>query len=87
MDNEVSVAQFIALLQQLENSGTGIRVRLSGKAWTSFCQLIVLSESAMILRNSPESQLIVNVRNVMEFELEEAVADFKPCTVYEIVYS
>lgn len=87
MVNEVSVAHFIALLQQLENSGTGIRLRLSGKTWTPFCQLIVLSESAMILRNNTESQLIVNLRNVMQFEVEEGVAGFKPRTPYEIVYS
>jgi hypothetical protein len=85
MNNQVSFAEFIVLLQQLENSGTGIRLRLSGKTWTSFYQLILLSESAMMLRQGNLNQ-IVNLRNVLQFEIEEAVADFQPHIPYEIIY-
>jgi len=86
MEKKVDFTRFRELLHVLENSGTLIRVRLSGEGWMSHSQLILLSESAMILQDERDHKAIVNLRNVVEFELEKTVLDFDAETVYEVGY-
>ena len=86
MDNKLDFTRFRELLETLENSDTTIRVRLLGNPWTSFCQLILLSESAMILQEGNDRKIIMNLRNVVEFEVSKTVADFKASQTYEIEY-
>lgn len=86
MNNKLDFTRFRELLQRLENSDTTIRLRLLGNPWTSFCQLILLSESAMILQENNDRKIIMNLRNVVEFELSKPVADFKANQIYEIEY-
>lgn len=86
MGNKVDFARFRDLLQEIENSDITIRVRVLGNPWTSFCTLILLSESAMILLDSTDSKIIINLKNIVEFELEEEVRELKANTVYEVGY-
>lgn len=86
MDNKVDFAQFRDLLQALENSHVTIRLRMLGSPWTSFCKLILLSESAMILQDGTERKIIMNLKNVVEFELEDEVDGFVANNAYEVRY-
>jgi len=86
MDNKLDFTRFRELLQRLENTGVTIRFRQLGNPWSSFCQLILLSESAMILQESNDRKIIMNLRNVVEFEVSETVAEFKANQTYEIEY-
>lgn len=86
MDNKIDFTRFRELLEKLENSQTRIRIRLLGNPWTSFCTLILLSESAMILQESNDHKIIMNLRGVVEFEVSEPVADLKANQPYEIGY-
>lgn len=86
MDNLIDFSEFRDLLQMLENSDITIRLRMLGNPWTAFCKLILLSESAMILQDSTESKIIMNLRNVVEFELGEEVDGWKGNTPYEVGY-
>jgi hypothetical protein len=86
MDNKLEFTRFRELLQSLENSDTTIRLRLLGNPWTSACTLILLSESAMILQESNNRKIIMNLRNVVEFEVGEPVAGLQANQSYEIEY-
>ena len=84
MENRVDFPRFRELLHVLENSGTLIRVRLSGEGWMADSKLILLSESAMILQDERDHKTIVNLRNVVEFQLEKAVLGFTAEGLYEV---
>lgn len=86
MENKVDFPTFRELLQVLENSGALVRVRLSGEGWMPFARLILLSESAMILQDGSDHKAIVNLRNVVQFELEKPALDFSGEVVYEVGY-
>lgn len=86
MDAKIDFAQFRQLLQAIENADTTIRLRTLGNPWTTFCNLILLSESAMILKDDTERKIIMNLKNVVEFEVSAPVADVKANHVYEVSY-
>ena len=86
MDNKVDFPQFRGLLQALENSDLTLRLRMLGNPWTPFCTLILLSESAMILQDGTDRKIIMNLRNVVEFELAQEVSGFQANNAYEVGY-
>lgn len=86
MSSHVDFHFFRELLRSLENQQTSIRVRRLGESWTPFSRLILLSDSAMILQDSNERKIIVNVRSIMEFELDQPVEGFAANSRYEIEY-
>lgn len=57
---------------------------MPGETWTDFSKLILLSENAMILQNGSERRIILNVRNVVEFEVDKGVRQILPRVLYGI---
>ena len=86
MDKNIDFVRFRALLETLENSDITIRLRMLGHPWTSFCTLILLSESAMILQDGTDRKIIMNLKNVVEFELSEDVGELPANSPYEVEY-
>lgn len=86
MNSSVDFPVFRQLLQSLENQQTSIRVRRLGEPWTPFSRLILLSDNAMILQDNNERKIIINVRNVIEFELDQPLEGLAANTYYEILY-
>lgn len=86
MEKRIDFATFRQLLQSLENSDTAIRLRMSGEEWMDFTKLILLSESAMIVEDPSMKRVVKNLRNVVEFEVDEPVLELSPFSLYEIDY-
>jgi hypothetical protein len=86
MENVIDLPGFRKLLQVLENDHTSIRLRLLGETWTGFGRVILLSESAVILQDDSERRMIINIRNVIEFELDNALPGLVANVPYEIVH-
>ena len=59
---------------------------MSGESWMDFSKLILLSESAMIIQDASERRMIMNLRNVAEFELGEPVLDLPANSPYEVIF-
>lgn len=85
MKDQVDFAYFRKLLDSLENSEISIRIRLSGEAWMEYSKLLLLSDSAMILQNG-SSRVILNIRNTVEFEIDNPFLGLSAHTPYEIVH-
>ena len=86
MENIIDFPGFRQLLQILEDGEVSIRLRLLGESWTGFARLILLSESAVILQDDNDRRMIINIRNVREFELNKGVANLMANMPYEIVH-
>ena len=86
MDRRIDFATFRELLRSLESSDISIRLRMSGEGWMGFAKLILLSESAMIVQDGSRRKVIMNIRNVVEFEIDQPLFDLSPNSQYEIVY-
>lgn len=86
MEKRIDFVTFRELLQSLENSDTAIRLRMSGEGWMDFTKLILLSESAMIVEGPSTRRIVMNVRNVVEFEVDEPILELSPFSLYEVVY-
>lgn len=86
MESKIDFYSFRALLESLENSETSIRLRMSGEGWTQFAKLILLSESAMIVQDDARGRVIMNLRSIVEFEIDAPALDLKPFRAYEVVY-
>ena len=86
MDNTIDLAAFQGLLQRLENSDVSIRLRMLGEPWTKFSSVILLSDSAMIVQDNTDRKTIINIRNVIEFELDTPVEGISANTRYMISY-
>ena len=86
MEKRIDFGTFRQLLQSLENSDTAIRLRMSGEEWMDFTKLILLSESAMIVEDPSMKRVVKNLRNVVEFEVDEPVLELSPFSLYEIHY-
>lgn len=86
MHNRTDYQEFVRLLQSIENSDTAIRLRTLGDPWMEFAKLILLSDSAMILQTGDGRRLILNIRNVVEFQVEAKIHDYEARTTYEIAY-
>ncbi len=86
MDHTIDLVAFQDLLQRLENGDVSIRLRLLGEPWTKFSKLILLSESAMIVQDCNERKTIINIRNIIEFEIDKPVEGISANTHYVISY-
>jgi len=86
MDHTIDLRAFQDLLGRLENGDVSIRLRLLGEPWTKFSRLILLSESAMIVQDGNDRKTIVNIRNIIEFELDKPVEGIAANTHYVISY-
>jgi hypothetical protein len=85
MERRIDFTKFRQILQSLENSDIGIRLRMSGEGWMDFAKLILLSESAMIVQDDSGRKVIMNLRNVVQFEIDEPLLDLSAHTQYEVV--
>lgn len=86
MDQTIDLTTFRDLLQRLENGDVSIRLRLLGEPWTKFSRVILLSESAMIVQDSNDRKMVINIRNIIEFELDKPVEGISANTHYAISY-
>jgi hypothetical protein len=86
MERRIDFTKFRQLLQSLENSDIAIRLRMSGEGWMDFAKLILLSESAMIVQDDSGRRVIMNLRNVVEFEINEPFLDLSAHSHYQVVY-
>lgn len=86
MDHTIDLTAFRDLLQRLENGDVSIRLRLLGEPWTKFSKLVLLSESAMIVQDSNDRKMVINIRNIIEFELDKPVEGISANTHYAISY-
>jgi hypothetical protein len=73
MEHRIEFSEFRRVLEWLENSDALIRLRTSGEPWTPASRLILLSDNAMILQPAADRKIIINVGNVVEFELDQSV--------------
>jgi len=86
MESRIDLSTFRELLRSLENSDISIRLRISGEGWMDFTKLILLSESAMIVQDGSDHRVIMNVRDVVECQIDQPLLDLAPLTSYEIAY-
>ncbi len=84
MEYTIDVPSFKALLSELEGSAIRLRTRASGEPWGRFASVILLSENAMILQDGEERRTIINLRNVIEFELDKPLRDYREKTTYVV---
>jgi len=84
MERRIEFSDFRRILEWLENADVMIRLRTSGEAWTPFSKLILLSENAMILQPANDRRMIVNIRSVVEFELDQPVSTCLADCIYTI---
>ena len=83
MERKVDFSEFTQLLQTLENSDTSIRLRLTAEAWMDFSSVVLLSEHAMLIQRNGQRTLI-NLRHVVEFEIDKPVGEYSADCVYVI---
>ena len=83
MENSTDYHSFKDLLQALEGSTVRVRTRASGEPWGRFAILILLSDNAMILQDG-EDRTIINLHNIIEFELDTPVNNFIEKTTYTV---
>lgn len=86
MHDRIDLFRLKQLLQSLENSEVRIRVRAIGEGWMAYCKLVLLSDSAMILQSDDERRIIVYIKNVVEFQLEEPFSGYPANTTFEVAY-
>lgn len=84
METGIEFADFRRLLEWLENTDALIRLRTCGEAWTPYAKLILLSDNAMILQLASDRRMIVNIRDVVEFELDQAVSTCGAGCIYAV---
>ena len=84
MENSIDYYQFKQLLHTLENVETLIRFRLIGEQWTDFSKVILVSESALLFQEGAVQRVIMNLRNVVEFELDQQHLEYLPNNSYRI---
>ena len=82
MENSIDYYQFKQLLHTLENVETLIRFRMIGEQWTDFSKVILVSESALLFQEGAVQRVIMNLRNVVEFELDQQHLDYLPNNSY-----
>ena len=86
MQNTIDHYQFRQLLESLENSDTSIRLRISGKSWSEFASVVLVSEHAMICDENGQRKMITNLRSIVEFEIDKPVLDFRSDCSYSVSY-
>lgn len=84
MESSIDYYQFKQLLHTLENAETSIRFRLIGEQWTGFSNVILVSENALLFQEGASQRVIMNLRNVVEFELDQQHLEYLPNNSYRI---
>ena len=85
MERSIDFSKFRKLLATLENSPVKIRLRCAGERYGEFSNVLLLSENAMILQHQPNKRMIVNLRDVAEFELDHPLLDLEANGAYNVV--
>ncbi|HEY3405528.1 MAG TPA: hypothetical protein VGK59_19230 [Ohtaekwangia sp.] len=85
---KISVAELRRLLFELRalRPEIGVRFRLIGELWqTHFYQIALLTEKGVALNNDQRKLTIISdLKNVMQFELEQVFQKFQPHFHYSI---
>lgn len=84
MQNNIDYYQFKQLLHALENTNSSIRFRLMGDCWTEFFKVILVSENAVMYQEGITRRIIMNLRNVIEFEIDQPHLEYVPNNPYRI---
>lgn len=84
MQNRVDSFALKQLLESLENSEVRIRIRGMGEPWMGYCKLVLLSDRAMILQSDSDPRIILNIRNIVEFQLERNFSGYDAEVTYEV---
>jgi hypothetical protein len=84
MDRPVDFPHFKQLLATIESSDISIRIRITGEQWNDFSQVLLLSENAMILQENGKRRIVMNLKNIVEFEIDKPHLDFAPGHRYSI---
>jgi hypothetical protein len=84
MENRIDYYQFKQLLQTLENAESSIRFRLVGESWTEFSMVVLVSENAVMYQEGMIRRVIMNLRNVTEFQIDQPHLEYLPDYPYRI---
>ena len=84
MDRHVDFPHFKQLLATIESSDISIRIRVTGEQWNDFSQVLLLSENAMILQENGKRRIVMNLKNIVEFEIDKPHLDFEPGHRYSV---
>ena len=84
MDRLIDFSHFKQLLATIESSDISIRIRATGEQWNDFSQVLLLSENAMILQENGKRRIVMNLQNIVEFEIDKPHLDFEPGHPYRI---
>lgn len=84
MDTPVDFPHFKQLLSRIEGADVSIRIRVTGEQWNSFSKVLLLSENAMILQENGKRRIVMNLKNIVEFEIDQPHLDFEPGHCYRI---
>lgn len=84
METSVDFFRFRQLLATIESAEVMIRIRCSGEHWCEFSNLLLLSENAMILQENSRKRIIMNLKNVVEFEIDQPCLNLEPHTQYSV---
>lgn len=49
-----------------------------------YCKLVLLSDRAMILQSDSDPRIILNIRNIVEFQLERNFSGYDAEVTYEV---
>lgn len=84
MESSIDYYQFKQLLHTLENADSLIRFRLVGESWTEFSKVVLVSENAVMCQEGTTQRVIVNLRNVTEFQIDQPHLEYLPHIPYRI---
>ena len=84
MDSQIDFPRFKQLLATIESSDISIRIRNTGEQWNDFSQVLLLSENAMILQENGKRRIVMNLKNIVEFEIDKPHLDLEPYHRYSI---
>lgn len=85
MDNNIDFPEFKHLLRSLEAGNPSIRFRLAGQPWTQFSKVVLVSEDAVLYQEDITRRIIMNLRDVIEFEIDQPHLEYLPKTLYRIL--
>jgi hypothetical protein len=84
MDRRIDFPHFKQLLATIESSDISIRIRMTGEQWSDFSHVLLLSENAMILQENGKRRIVMNLKNIAEFEIDKPHLDIEPGHRYSI---
>jgi hypothetical protein len=90
--SSVEVLELRRLLYEIQerNSHVCIRLRMMGAMWfPHFMSIIAVTEKGVLLRDEVSSHLVViqNLKNVIQFEIDNQLHNFQPHFHYDVKLS